>query len=102
MQAGDRFSLGRRLLAGLLLMNVLSGVWIALDLVESRQNHEEQARIASRNMALALDQSISASVEKIDLVLLATVDFLQDRLRAGRPLSAPEVNAFFQIGRAHV
>jgi len=102
MQAGDRFSLGRRLLAGLLLMNVLSGVWIALDLVESRQNHEEQARIASRNMALALDQSISASVEKIDLVLLATVDFLQDRLRAGRPLSAPEVNAFFQIQQERV
>ena len=85
--------IGRRLLAGLLLLNALALAWMALDLSGSRQNHEEQARLASRNMALALDQNVSASAEKIDLVLLTAVDFLQDRLRAGQPLLGPEIKA---------
>ena len=94
--------IGRRLLAGLLLLNSLALAWMALDLSGSRQNHEEQARLASRNMALALDQNVSASAEKIDLVLLTAVDFLQDRLRAGQPLLGPEINAFFQTQQERV
>ena len=94
--------IGRRLLAGLLLLNALALAWIALDLASSHQSHEGQARLASQNMALALDQSVSASAERIDLVLLAAVDFLQDRLRAGQPLAAPEVNAFLQTQQERV
>jgi PAS domain S-box-containing protein len=85
----------RRLLVGLLLLNALAGCWVALDLFDSHQNHERQAQVASRNMAQALDQSVTASAEKINLLLFSCTDFLEDRLRTRHALSAQEVGAFF-------
>ncbi|NVO07395.1 MAG: PAS domain S-box protein, partial [Rhodoferax sp.] len=94
--------MARRLLAGLLLLNALALAWIALDLADSKRSHEEQARVASRNMAQALDQRITASTEKIDLVLQTCVDFLEQDLRLHKSLSAAPAAAFFQTQRQRV
>ena len=92
----------RSLLAGLVLLIAISLVSTTLDLVHRKREHEQQARLASRNMAQALDQSITGSVEKINIVLQSSVDFLEERLRRNALLASRDVNAYFQQQQARV
>ena len=64
----------RKLIGGLIVLTALSLTSTAVDLFHSKDVHEQQARLASRNIAQALDQSITGSVEKINIVLLSSVD----------------------------
>jgi len=78
-----------------------------LSLYQSRQQYELRAQTLTQNMALAVDQSLSNSISKIDLALRAVADELEHELAAGHldkrsvdamlekyQLRLPEVEAF--------
>jgi len=82
--------LTRRLAVGLVLFNaifmLLAGLWLARGFERS----QDQAAIASRNMANVLAQSITATFERIDVALTSVVDDYarhhSDRGEMGRAL----------------
>lgn len=79
--------LPRRLQWGLLLA-VLAPTLLLLALAtyslhQSRQQYEDRAVLLTQNLAGALDRSVSANVEKIDLMLSSLVDHLERQLATG-------------------
>ena len=82
----------RNLLLGLLIVNLLVGAWVASVLMGSRTAHEETAGMVTKNMATALDQTLTGTIGGINLNLLAAVDFMEERLRSGRKLEVADVN----------
>jgi signal transduction histidine kinase len=69
-------------------------LWATYSIIDSKQVYEEKARLATQNLARLLDQSVSASVAKIDLTLLSAVDELEQQLRERGHLDASISNAF--------
>lgn len=82
-----------RLLAGILALNLIVAILIALTLYESRKQHEEQAMVAARNLSRLLEHDFAASFDKIDLTLLSVVDEVSQMRRSGS-LDASALNAF--------
>jgi PAS domain S-box-containing protein len=83
------------LILGLLGVNLVILLMSAYALHQSRIQHELHARTATQNIASALDQNVSSSVERIDLGLRAVVDNLEHQL-AGKGINEPETNAFLE------
>jgi len=69
--------------AGLVIANILVLILSIDALYRSRQSYEIRARTLTENIASAVDQSISSSIEKIDLALLTVVDELEQQLAQG-------------------
>jgi hypothetical protein len=78
---------------GLIGINCAAFMLSEYALHKSRQQYELRARTATQNVASALDQTVSNSIEKIDLVLRAVVDELERQL-AGKSLDESTVKAF--------
>ena len=93
---GSASTLRRYLFLGFFAVNVLVGIWFFNALSLSRAGYESNAVGITQNMALLLDQSVSGSVNSINITLLSTQDFMEERLREHRSLSAPEVNTYFR------
>jgi diguanylate cyclase (GGDEF)-like protein/PAS domain S-box-containing protein len=53
-------------------------------LLQSRAQHEQRAELLTQNLAAALDRSVSANIEKIDLALSGMVDHLELQLTGHR------------------
>ena len=64
------------LIVGLVCSNLLLLVLSALSLSQSRQQYEQRAVTTTQTVASAVDQSLSASIEKINLALRAVADEL--------------------------
>ena len=77
------FRLRSLLLAVLVGSNALVFIVSGVSLHNSRQQHEREAETQTQNIAKAIDQSLSASIEKIDLTLRAVADELERQLGAG-------------------
>ena len=73
--------------------NVLVAALAGYSIYVSRRQYDARAELLSRNVASAIDQNVSSSVEKIDLALLSTVDELERRGRAKAP-DAPSMRDF--------
>jgi diguanylate cyclase (GGDEF)-like protein/PAS domain S-box-containing protein len=76
----------------------------AYALLTSRTQYEQRAELLSQNLTHALEHSLSANIEKIDLVLNAVVDDLEHQLTSG-PLDLALANARLQsqaAGRAEL
>ena len=72
MASGPAFvPLTRRLAVGLVLFNLIVVGLAALWLARAYEDRQEQAAIASRNMANLLAQSLTATFERIDVALTA-------------------------------
>ena len=82
----------RNLLLGLLAVNLLVSAWVASVLMGSRTAHEATAGMVTKNMATALDQTLTGTIGGININLLAAVDFMEERLRSGRKLEVADVN----------
>ncbi len=63
-----------RFTAGIVLINDIVLVLAALALMQSRARHEERAATASKNLAVVLERDLGATIDKIDLILLAVAD----------------------------
>jgi hypothetical protein len=74
-----RFLLLAVLIGSNLLVFVLSGI----SLQNSHDQHKLQAETQTQNIAKAVDQSLSNSIDKIDLALLTLADELTRQLGAG-------------------
>ena len=64
----------------------------AFALNASRAQYEVRAELLTQNLAAALDRSVAANVEKIDLALSSIVDHLEGQLARGA-LDATTANA---------
>ena len=84
-----------RLGIALLLINLLVAALAALSLQQSRLHYDEQAALASQNLAHLLDHDIAASIRMIDLTLLATVNEAERQLGAGG-IHGPSLSAFIE------
>ncbi len=82
------------LIAALLGANALVIALCVYSLYQSRQLHQLRAESLVRNVASAVEQSISSSVGKIDLALQAAVDELEQQLLA-KGLDPVRTNRFF-------
>ena len=71
------------LLVGLVGSNALVIGISAFSLYQSRQQYEHLAEVTTRNVALALEQNLTKSVEKVDLVLRSVADELERQLATG-------------------
>ena len=66
---------------------------VALTLYESRKQHEQQAAVTAQNLSHLLEQDLSASFDKIDLILQIVVEEVS-RLRSSGKLDANALNTF--------
>jgi PAS domain S-box-containing protein len=81
------------LIASLVCTNILVIAFCSYFLHQNRLHHEQQAESLTQNIALALDQNISSSVEKIDLALQTVADELERQLTTGK-FDEAGINAF--------
>jgi signal transduction histidine kinase len=89
-----RQSFGIRLVLILVFLNGTLMLWVFFAAMDSKQGYEERARQTTQNMARLVDQSVNASVARIDLTLLSAVYELEHQLRQLSRLDAPQSNAF--------
>jgi len=82
-----------RVLGGVLLLNLIVFVIAAMSLYQSRSRHEERATTASKNLAVVLEREISATLDKVDLVLLSVADEVA-RVNAGHGAEAATLDGF--------
>jgi PAS domain S-box-containing protein len=83
------------LIAGLVCVNILVVAVCSYFLDENHRQHERIAERLTQNIASAVNQNVSASVEKIDLMLLTAIDELERRLAEGK-LDERSTNAFLE------
>ncbi len=81
------------LIAGLAFANVMVFVLSGYALYQTRQQYILRAQTATQNVASALNQSVSSSVEKIDLAMRTVVDELERQL-AGKGIDDKATNEF--------
>jgi PAS domain S-box-containing protein len=81
------------LISGLVGANAVVLALSGYSLYQSRQQYELRARTATQNIASALDQNVSNSIEKIDLALRTVVDEFEHQL-AGKGLDEQAANTF--------
>lgn len=79
--------------AGLVVANLLVLILASDSLYRSRQFYELRAETQTKNIASAVDQNISRSIEKIDLALRMVVNELEHRLE-GKGIDESAMNAF--------
>jgi PAS domain S-box-containing protein len=70
-------------LAGLLCANLFVLGLAGYALHQSKRQHEVRAEVQTQNLAQAVEQSVSKSIEKVDLALHAVVDELEHELASG-------------------
>ncbi len=90
--AGKR--LGLRILLGIAALNAAVFAWTWHALEYSRKQEERQITSITQNLALSMNQGLTARIEKIDLTLQTVADELQCRLRQSGRLDEEEVEAF--------
>ena len=96
-----RFSATRKL--GLLLLlawfalNAAAALWAAQTLRMAREHYQEAAQASTQNLAAVLDQSITGSVQKIDLALLTVAAELEDQLRTQGGFDTPRANRLLRL-----
>jgi len=82
------------LIAGLVASNLLVFVLAGFSLYQSRQQYQLRAEVTTQNIAKGLDQSLSGSIERIDLALRTVADELERQLASPQGLSEASLNAF--------
>jgi PAS domain S-box-containing protein len=73
----------KRLLAAVLLANLVVCALLAASLVQSRKQYQERAVVSTRNLALVLEKQLLGTIDKVDLALLTLADEVQDQLGQG-------------------
>ena len=70
----------KRLLLGVLLLNVTVGLLAALSLQQSHRQYEQRAVVTTQNLAQALTQDLQATFDKIDLTVSTVKDEVERQL----------------------
>jgi hypothetical protein len=93
---------GFQLLLALVLAMGVATSWTVQNLLEHRQQIEQRVVDTSQGLALAIDQSLTANIQKIDLTLLSVVDEFEAQLRTRNALDADRARAFLQTHEARL
>src|SRR5579859_2269695 len=80
-----------------LLASSLGVYW----LYESRQQYERRAESLTQNLAYSVDQSITFTIDKIDLILQTTTEEMERRSAAGR-LDTGGLSRFIDSHASHI
>lgn len=99
---GEAATAGRRarrrvrlwLIGGLIAFNALACALSLDSLLRSRQHYEQRAESLTRNVANAVDLSISKSIERVDLALRSTTDELERQLAENGRIDEQKMNLF--------
>lgn len=94
-------SLIRRLAVGVMLTNLFVAMLAGLWLHHSKQQDQEDAAVATRNLARLLEQYIASAYGKIDLGLLAVADQAEQQVAAGG-INAAQLNSFLVRQKARL
>ncbi|MFA6015086.1 MAG: PAS domain S-box protein [Gallionellaceae bacterium] len=91
----------KRLAVGILVINLfvsaLAGLWLS----HSKQQDQEDAAVATRNLAHLLEQYLVDAIEKNDFVLLAAVDEIERQTAKGS-IDAQLLNTFLMRHKARI
>lgn len=90
-----------RLVAGILLLNVVVIGLAAFAIHEDRLEHEARARITVQNLSLLLERELSSVFDRIDLTLHIVVDEIEEQLKAGK-LSESRLNTSLKHHQTHL
>lgn len=82
------------LIVVLLSSNFLMLVLSVQSIQQSRQQHELSAQVMTQNVANALDQNLSSSIERIDLALRTVADELEKQLATRQGIDTAAMTAF--------
>ncbi len=83
----------RRLLFGILLINLLIIFLIWLSLYQSRLQYEKQTEVSTQNLARVIESDITNVIDKSNLALLA-VKYEAERQLAGGGIKEQDINAY--------
>src|SRR6187431_7633 len=89
----------KRLLTGVLLLNIIVGLLAALSLQQSHRQYEERAIVTTQNFAQALALDLQASFDKIDLTVSTVKDEVERQLASTGP-DTTLLNAHIERQRA--
>jgi PAS domain S-box-containing protein len=89
------------LISGLVGINLLVFALSGYSLVKSRRQYELRAQTLTQNIASAVDQNVSATLQKIDLSLSAVVRDVELQIK-GRGLDRPATQALLDWYRQHL
>jgi diguanylate cyclase (GGDEF)-like protein/PAS domain S-box-containing protein len=78
-----RLSFGGWLLTVILLANLFVFALVYLAITQSRQQYEDRAVIASKNLALLLEKQVDDKVEEVNLLVLALKDSIDRQMLEG-------------------
>jgi len=82
-----------RMAVGVLAVNLFVVALIGYSLRESRSQHQGRAEISTQNLSLVLEQNIGATITKLDVALLDTIDEIKRQLASGG-IRKQQLNAF--------
>jgi PAS domain S-box-containing protein len=85
--------LRRWLIAGVICSNLLTFALSIESLLHSHRHFEQRAEVLTQNVANAVDQSVSGSIERVDLALRTVADELERQL-AVKGIDESAMNAF--------
>jgi signal transduction histidine kinase len=94
-------SFRRRLLLGVLLLNLLVAVFAGLALYQSHRAAEDDAVVATQNLAKLLAHDLTGSLDKVDLAVQSIVDETRRELATGG-MNARAINDFIDRVAARV
>lgn len=81
-----------RLAAGVILINVIVICLLVFVLRQSRQQHEDRAKVTAQNLSRILEHNIAGIIDKIDITLLSVVEETE-RQNNGGGITAQALNA---------
>ena len=90
------------LVTGLVIANVLVVILSAYSLNQSHAQFSLRAQATSQNVARALDQQVSSSIDKIDYALRVVVDELERQLGQNKRIDEKSANAFLANHQARL
>lgn len=90
-----------RLVAGLLLLNLILVGLAVLVIHEDRQVHEGRARTTTQNISLLLERDVSALFDRIDLIFLSAADEVEEQIASG-PIDEARLNNFLQLQQSRL
>jgi hypothetical protein len=90
-----------RLVAGILLLNLVVMGLAAFAIYEDKLEHEGRARVVTQNLSLLLEHDVSAVFDRIELSLNIVADE-HDELVAAGPINAVVFNAFLKHLQSHL
>jgi len=90
-------SLGVLMLLAWLALNAAAALWAAKTLQDGRAHYQQSAEASTQNLALVLDQSITGSIQKVDLALQTVVAELEQQLRTSGSFDEAKANALLRF-----